>query len=114
MALATREYMESRANSVRRVSVPEWGEDAEVYVRNLSGHELDEITSMSDSGLSDIRQAAIFVSIVAGDESGNRIFKDDDVDFILTRPYKGLQAIAEVALEYNGMSEAGLGAIAKK
>lgn len=97
----------------RAVRVPEWDADGEpctVYVRMLTVRERDvweaRMTDSRAAGDSEemIRNYRTRLSMLCVvDESGDRIFLDDDLDALGAKNWRALERIAVVALELNAL-----------
>ena len=99
-----------RAAGLRRtkeIEVPPW--DGSVVLRIVNAGELDYIESVLDAyrgnpmdvtGQVRARCAAMFLS----DESGNRIFSDDEIAEIDTWPHAGLSIVMSEGLKFNKRS----------
>lgn len=91
------------------VAVPEWG-DKVVRVRSLDGEERDDLEASMIKGkgkntsmnLANLR--AKLVSKSAVDESGKRIFSDEDVKWLGKKNAAALQRVFDVASRLSGIS----------
>lgn len=88
------------------VDVPEWG--GSVIVKSLSGNERDWIeskiyqSSQEKGYVVDIRAALVAMSVI--DESGNRVFTEEDVEWLGKKSAIALNRIADVARKMSGMA----------
>lgn len=89
MGLINKEELRKRVPTIKKekVEVPEWGEDAFIYVRELSAAALDYFESfivLDGSATSEEKRARYenfrvrYVVLSACDENGNAIFTDED------------------------------------
>lgn len=91
------------------VSVPEWGGD--VIVRTLTGAERDQFEAdmiqsngkVAGENLYNLR--ARLSSLCLVDESGRRLFSDDDVKLLGAKSAHALQRVFEQAMKLNALSE---------
>jgi hypothetical protein len=91
------------------VPVPEWGGD--VLARGLTGAERDafegDIISQNGKNMSlntaNMRAKLVARSVI--DETGKRLFSDDDIQMLGTKSAVALQRIFDVAQRLSGMSE---------
>ena len=84
------------------VKVPEWG--GEVQVRTMTGTDRDafEASLIGKEGrLENVR--ARLVSLAVCDESGNRLFGDEDVAALGAKSAKALDRVFAVAQRLNGI-----------
>ncbi len=89
--------------------VPEWGEDAGIYLVQLSGIGRASITAVyqdfKDSGAakqSDALQDAMMIACVT-DDGGTPIFTADDLPALRAKNGVVLERIVKAALALNGM-----------
>jgi hypothetical protein len=92
------------------VNVPEWG--GEVFVRTLTGGERDRFEGWIQGDRFDAFRAKLAVLCVC-DESGARVFADDDVALLSGKSTKPLDRIVEAAYRLNRFTTADLETIAK-
>jgi len=91
------------------VPVPEWGGD--VLARGLTGAERDafegDIITQNgkDVSLNTTNMRAKLVARSVIDETGKRLFSDDDIQMLGTKSAVALQRIFDVAQRLSGMSE---------
>ena len=114
MSLTRKQILEAKDLIKQKVEVPEWG--GEVYVRMMTGSERDSfergiINEDRTANLSNIRAKLCALTIV--DESGNRIFTDEDVKEIGEKSALVLDRIFQVAQNLNGISPADVEDLAK-
>ena len=118
MTFLTREQI-LQAQDIQResVSVPEWGGD--VLVQSLSGAERDayEATVMrlngTDAQINLVNVRAKLVSRSCVDESGVRIFSDDDVKALSKKSAVALQRVFDAASRLSGLSKNDLDELTK-
>jgi hypothetical protein len=94
--------------SRQKVKVPEWG--GEVYVRELTALEGAKYDAWMYGNKDDkVALASGFNSVIvmlsACDESGARLFTDDDLESIQGKNPSAINRIAEAALRLNKMRE---------
>ncbi len=93
---------------VAPISIPEWG-DVQVFLRTITGSERDrfEESIQSDKNgrkvLTHFR--ARFAVLVLGDEKGERIFTDADVQLVGKKSVAALDRILAAGMAHNRMSE---------
>src|SRR4051794_20112140 len=89
------------------VQVPEWG--GCVYLRTMSGTERDSfeqgIVDARKSGTELVNIRARLAVKTVCDQSGTRLFTDDDADALGKKSGKALDRIFEVAQRLNGIGE---------
>lgn len=91
------------------VSVPEWGGD--VYVRGMNGAERDkfEASIVETKGKSQVVNMANIraklASLTVCDESGQRLFSQEDVQALSQKSAAGLQRVFLVAQRLSGIGE---------
>jgi len=94
------------------VSVPEWGKDAEVYVKGMTGAERDKFESSMISmraksqeiNMTNIR--AKLASLTICDAKGKRLFSENDVQALSQKSAAALQRVFEVAQRLSGITDA--------
>lgn len=89
------------------ISVPEWGVGG--GVKKLSGLEraklVDEVNKYKEeTNANNVRKLAVIVVYSFVDESGARVFSDDDVEAVANKEMEVLDRIATKALEVNGLN----------
>lgn len=100
MSLGKDDILGAQDRPTERVHVPEW--NGEVLVRTLSGSERDAFEVVAQKG-KDVRASLCAACIV--DESGERIFSNDDVKALGAKSSVALDRIFWVALRLNKVSE---------
>jgi len=88
------------------VEVPEWG--GSVFVRSLMGTERDTFENVIaregvDEAADNFR--ARLSALCMSDESGERLFSDDDATALGKKSAKALSRVFDVAMELNGMGK---------
>lgn len=104
---------------VEEVHVPEWGEDVWVRVRTLKASERDyfESTTLRQNGrevstnLQNIRSRLCLLCIV--DETGERIFQEEDEYPLGGKSAAALSRIFDVAQRLNGFTKNDVEELAK-
>jgi len=90
------------------VSVPEWGTDAEVLVASMSGAARDRYESLlyaaTTSGEPVVNLRATVCASCIVDESGRRVFSEQDVGALGRKNAAVLDRIFIVALRLSGLS----------
>lgn len=118
MALSRDAILASDHRPTETVPVPEWGGD--VIVRGLSGAERDAyeagIMSIRPDGkqhvnLRNLRARLVVMSCV--DESGNRVFREDDAGAVGDLSAVALDRVFAVARRLSGLSEDDVQAMAE-
>ena len=88
---------------VKEVQIPEWGEDATVYVKGMTGAERDKFESSlvvlrgksQTLNMANIR--AKLASLTICDENGKRLFSEQDVQVLSQKSASALQRVFVVA-----------------
>ena len=88
---------------IEEVHVPEWGEDAVVYVKGMTGAERDKFESSlvvlrgksQTLNMANIR--AKLASLTICDENGKRLFNEQDVQVLSQKSASALQRVFVVA-----------------
>jgi hypothetical protein len=100
MKLSRDAILSASTGEIVTVSVPEWGGD--VCLRQLSGAEVSAIYG-KDLNSEQVTQALVVASIC--DESGARLFSQEDAPAIFAKSYSSLQILITKALEINRMTK---------
>lgn len=82
---------------VAEVQVPEWG--GSVYVRTLTAGEVRGLDWMAD----DPNFLGKFTALVLCDQTGARLFSDDDSEALGRKSFAALKKISDAAQEHNGI-----------
>ena len=99
--MLTREEILAQAVTGReRVAVPEWGDGAEVYVAELTAAEVEKLVGDTQDGECECTMAIVAVRTVV-DESGERVFRDEDVEAVSGLSGAALTRIMAVASDLN-------------
>lgn len=109
------------ANDIKRelVPVPEWGEDAAVYVRSLTARERDDfersmIEFRGDKQTVNLAQArAKLAAMAICDENGKRLFTDLDVKALGEKSASALQRVWDVAQGLSKISQEDMDELVK-
>ena len=87
--------------SIVRVDIP-GKSDAEEYVRELSGKDLDRVMSAFEEGTT--KEHMIMACILFScDSEGVPIFTDEDKEKVASAPISTIMAVAEKGMEINGL-----------
>ena len=84
---------------VKAVPVPEWGEGEVVYVRTMTGIEVEGLRGISE----DENYFGRFAATVLCDEQGERVFADGDAELLGKKNHNALRRICDEANTLNGM-----------
>lgn len=91
------------AAKFERVDVPEWGADAYVNVRVMTGRERDLMESQFKDSTVGIR-AWIAANCIC-DDDGKDLFTDADIPMLEKKSGAALSRVLKVAMRLNGLSE---------
>jgi hypothetical protein len=93
----------------KAVEVPEW--KGQVYVRALTGGERDKMERMiSEDSIS----RAALVALCVVDESGARLFREEDVEALAGKNGQALERIVSAALAFNLLTDESLAEAGKE
>lgn len=119
MALLTKQQILSAADlRTEDVKVPEWADPASgadtVRVKSLTGRERDAFEASlvqtrggkRETNLANIR--AKLVSLALVDETGSKLFTEDEVAFLGNKSAAALDRVFTVAQRLNGISQADI------
>jgi hypothetical protein len=105
---------------IEKVAVPEWGKDAEVYVRCLNGTERDKF----ESSLVEYRDGQAIPKVDAYrprlcamsicDENGKRLFSDAEISELGKKSGIALDRVATAASRISGLDEKAIKKAAEK
>ena len=101
------------------VKVPEWGDEASVFVRMLTSGERDELEALSTVQKGDkvelnMKNArARIAAFTLCNEDGSRMFTTEEIDALGRKSAKAIKRIADAAYEFNGLSAKARAAAAK-
>lgn len=91
------------------VPVPEWGQDAIVYVRSLTGAERDAlevgIADARKDGTLRLNQRARLVCAFACTSTGGTLFLPTDIEVLTQKSAIALSRIVDAGLQLNAMRE---------
>lgn len=113
MAIDAEEILNCDDRPTERVDVPEWPCKV-VYVRTMGGDDRDafEVEALQRKG--DLRNLrARFAARCVVDESGNRVFTDEQIVRLGAKSAKVLDRICNVAKRLNAFSDADERELAK-
>ena len=105
---------------VEEVHVPEWGEDAIVYVKGMTGRERDQfeasLVEMRGGRTTHIKLENVRAKLVAlttCDESGERLFTSKDAEELGKKSASALQRLFEVSQRLSGLTPADVDELVK-
>lgn len=106
MTLSAQDILNCQDSGIESVSVPEWGGD--VHIRTMTGVERDnwEVYASSQfekKGSVNIRAKLAVLTLC--DTSGNRLFKDSDLDQLSGKNSKALDRVYSAALKLNKLTD---------
>jgi hypothetical protein len=88
---------------VEEVQVPEWG--GSVFVRSMNGLERAKLEAFGQADLKrshDKQRFRQYVAcLLASDESGNRLFTDDDLELLAEKSGSAVDRIAMAGMKLN-------------
>jgi hypothetical protein len=109
MILSREQILAAQDLRREKVTVPEWGGD--VFVKALTGLERDgfDMSLIGADRKADLlgARAKLAVRCIV-DENGERLFGDDDVQFLAAKSATALERIGRVAQRLNGMGDSEL------
>lgn len=114
MYLSRDDILKAEDVVTKEVAVPEWGVDAKVRVRGMTGVERDEweASNLERRGkrmvpnLANLRAKLITRCIV--DDEGDRIFSEADADLLGAKSAAAINRIYEVAAQLSGITDEDL------
>jgi len=87
------------------VAVEEWGGDVWVQALSVRDRQLFVKLYGEESGEPEMPADVWLILTCACDESGERLFGDDDADWLSGKASTAVQAVAYKCLELNGLTE---------
>ena len=105
------EILEANDIKIQEVAVPEWGEDAAVYVKGMTGAERDKFEGSlitlrgKDKQMNMANIRAKLASMTICDEKGKRLFNENDVQSLSQKSAAALQRVFAVAQKLSGISD---------
>ena len=105
------EILEASDIKVQEVAVPEWGENAAVYVKGMNGAERDKFEGSlitmrgKDKQMNMANIRAKLASMSVCDEKGKRLFNENDVQALSQKSAAALQRVFAVAQKLSGISD---------
>lgn len=95
------------------VSVPEWGGD--VYVRELTGRERDELNALRDSDMAAFKRVVHqrLVRYAVVDDDGKPLFTEEDETEIGSKSFEVLERLCGVVMRLSGLSKEAQEELAK-
>jgi len=105
------EILEANDIKTQEVPVPEWGEDAAVYVKGMTGAERDKFEGSlitmrgKDKQMNMANIRAKLASMTICDEKGKRLFNENDVQALSQKSAAALQRVFAVAQRLSGISD---------
>ena len=101
MSLTRDEILDALDLPTKVVQVPEWGPGGIVYVRTLTGLEVEATKDIADQP----NFLGCFAAAVLCDETGKRLFTDEDAAALGGKSHAMLIHICEEAQELNGLTK---------
>lgn len=104
MALTKETFVEATTkNDVKAIEVEGFPEA--VHIRLLSIKEADDLKPLLDTDNPSISTLVTIVLMGVSDANGTCLFADTDIDRLKAMPWKTINGLAKVILEFNGMTE---------
>ena len=111
MALTRDQLMNAQGVPLRKVSLPEWGDDAHVFIRPMPariGELFANLKEGDDEAEHEATQRALIACVC--NEDGSALFSDgDDVHAM---PIVAFKRLADAIVTYNGMTDEGAAELA--
>jgi len=100
--ISARQVQEVNDVRYRDIAVPEWGdEDAVLRIRSFTARELVAFTSLKgDNQKQGIVRGLIMCAV---DDNGERIFSNDDIQWLMDKNVRVLHRVQEGILVLNGL-----------
>jgi hypothetical protein len=120
MILSREKILAQKSFGIKEIEVPELG--GNVYIRKWSGKDRAKFLQASisvDGGNVDVKYEKIFdnmslvVALSLCDETGVRMFNDDEIELISELNSDAIQSIYQQALELNSLIQKSIGEAAK-
>jgi hypothetical protein len=114
------QILAAKDQKIEKVAVPEWGEDAEVYVRCLNGTERDKFEAslvIYQNGQPIPKIDAYrprLCALAICDENGNRLFSDAEISDLGKKSGIALDRVATAASRISGLDEKAIKKAAEK
>lgn len=102
MTLDRMTILEFNDRQIECVPIPEWG--GEVFVRNMTAGERDRWEIAAQGKRTEDVRAALAVLTVC-DESGELLFKQEDIPLLTAKNAAPMQRIFNASIELNRISE---------
>ena len=113
MALLNRDaILNAQDVATKEVDVPEWG--GMIRVRSMTVSERNEFARRAASSEEKTSVGAWLVTLLAIDESGNRLFKAEDIEELEKRNFKAVDTVVNAILEVNQIGDKEVEAAEKK
>lgn len=113
MALTAEQILAADDLGLVKVNVPEWGGD--VFIRVMTVGELDayqqEWAANKQTGVDNFR--AKFLARCLCDESGTRLFSDDEILKLASKSAKVVSRLFDKAAQHNAITEKDVEELAK-
>lgn len=116
----TRDQLLAAPVALRRewVAIPEWPNGG-VFVSEISGHDRDQLEEREynrrkanpETALTNFRARLLVHAIV--DDSGARLFRDEDAEFLGRQPSRIIGRLSDKAQELNAMTDSDIKEIEK-
>jgi len=114
MSLLTgKQILDANDQTITKVEVPEWGEEAFVFVKTISAGERDALdnslfdfipeTGQLSRNANDYR--AKWCQVCICDESGNSLFTPEDIPALSAKSSKAIARCFRKAQELNGVTD---------
>lgn len=107
MSLSKDEILSASDIKIEKVAVPEWG--GEVYVKGMTGAERDKFEASilelrgNTQKLNMVNVRAKLACYTICDESGERLFKEEEIAELAKKSAQALQRIFDVAQKLSGI-----------
>lgn len=100
--------LNAKENRLKKINVPEW--DTDVYIKVLSGRDIDRWSNSSFGNNGDIKNPytsrAQLICYALADEDGTRIFQDNEVELVAeNNGVDLLERLAEEIVDFNKLNK---------
>ena len=106
MSLTAESILNCNDSGIKKISVPEWGGD--VFIRTMSGTERDSWEMYAGHQLEkkgNVNIRAKLAVITLCDESGKRLFADQQLDKLSSKNGKALDRVYSESLKLNKLTD---------
>lgn len=99
MAIPNKADLKKIGVKKEKVSIPEWGKDAFIYIKHPNLKETFTLSAIQENEIANEDKMVEIVMLFCVDEKGDKYFQEEDRDWLVNQEAKVVMKLANKAVE---------------